>query len=178
MHIIIPMSGIGNRFIEAGYKEPKPLIVIDGKPIIEHVCNLFPNEDKFTFICNSKHLSETNMREVLQSIKPNANIVEIPNHKKGPVYAVSLVEYLIEDDEEVIVNYCDFGTYWDYEDFLKHTRNRDADGAIPSYKGFHPHMLGSTNYAFMRDDKQWMLEIKEKEPFTNNRMQEYASNGT
>lgn len=178
MHIIIPMSGIGNRFIEAGYKEPKPLIVIDGKHIIEHVCDLFPNEDKFTFICNSKHLSETNMREVLQSIKPNANIVEIPNHKKGPVYAVSLVEYLIEDDEEVIVNYCDFGTYWDYEDFLKHTRNREADGAIPSYKGFHPHMLGSTNYAFMRDDKQWMLEIKEKEPFTNNRMQEYASNGT
>ena len=99
MHIIIPMSGIGNRFIEAGYKEPKPLIVIDGKPIIEHVCNLFPNEDKFTFICNSKHLSETNMREVLQSIKPNANIVEIPNHKKGPVYAVSLVEAIIEDDE-------------------------------------------------------------------------------
>ena len=178
MHIIIPMSGIGNRFIQAGYKEPKPLIVVDGKPIIEHVCNLFPIEDKFTFICNSKHLAETNMREVLLSIKPNANIVEIPNHKKGPVYAVSLIENLIKDDEEVIVNYCDFGTYWDYEDFLKHTRDRDADGAIPSYKGFHPHMLGSTNYAFMRDDKQWMLEIKEKEPFTNNRMNEYASNGT
>ena len=178
MHIIIPMSGIGKRFIDAGYKDPKPLIVVDKKPIIEHVCDLFPNEDKFTFICNSKHLKETNMKEILQKIKPNANIVEIPNHKKGPVYAVSLIEDLIEDDEEVIINYCDFGTYWDYDDFLKHTRNRDADGAIPSYKRFHPHMLGSTNYAFMRDDKQWMLEIKEKEPFTNNRMQEYASNGT
>ena len=178
MHIVVPMSGVGNRFVEAGYKDPKPLIVIDGKPIIEHVCDLFPNEDKFTFICNAKHLSETNMREVLLSIKPNANVIEIPNHKKGPVYAVSLVEDLIEDDEEVIVNYCDFGTYWNYEDFLKHTRDRDADGAVPSYKGFHPHMLGSTNYAFMRDEKQWMLEIKEKEPFTDNRMQEYASNGT
>jgi len=178
MHIIIPMSGIGKRFINAGYKDPKPLIVVDGKPIIEHVCDLFPNEDKFTFICNSKHLAETNMREVLLSIKPTANIVEIPNHKKGPVYAVSLIENLIEDDEEVIVNYCDFGTYWDYKDFLKYTRERDADGAIPSYKGFHPHMLGSTNYAFMRDENQWMLEIKEKEPFTDNRMNEYASNGT
>lgn len=178
MHIVVPMSGVGNRFIEAGYKEPKPLIVIDGKPIIEHVCDLFPTETKFTFICNAKHLAETNMREVLLGIKPNANVVEIPNHKLGPVYAVHLVEDLIEDDEEVIVNYCDFGTYWDYEDFLKHTRERDADGAIPSYKGFHPHMLGSTNYAFMRDEKQWMLEIKEKEPFTDNRMNEYASNGT
>lgn len=178
MHIVIPMSGIGKRFIDAGYKDPKPLIVVDGKPIIEHVCNLFPGEEKFTFICNSKHLSETNMRDVLVRIKPNANIVEIPNHKKGPVYAVSLIEDLIEDEEEVIVNYCDFGTYWDYDDFLKHTRDRKADGAIPSYKGFHPHMLGSTNYAFMRDNKQWMLEIKEKEPFTENRMNEYASNGT
>ncbi len=178
MHIIIPMSGVGKRFIDAGYKEPKPLIVIDGKPIIEHVCNLFPGEDKFTFICNSKHLAETNMRAILLSIKPNANIVEIPNHKLGPVYAVTLINNLIEDEEETIVNYCDFGTYWDYNDFLQHTRNRNADGAIPSYKGFHPHMLGSTNYAFMRDKDQWMLEIKEKEPFTDNRMNEYASNGT
>ena len=178
MHIVVPMSGVGNRFVEAGYKDPKPLIVIDGKPIIEHVCDLFPGEDKFTFICNAKHLAETNMKEVLLKIKPNANVIEIPNHKKGPVYAVSLVENLIDDEEEVIVNYCDFGAYWDYEDFLKHTRDRNADGAVPAYKRFHPHMLGTTNYAFMRDDKQWMLEIKEKEPFTNNRMNEYASDGT
>ena len=95
MHIIIPMSGIGKRFIDAGYKEPKPLIVIDGKPIIEHVCDLFPNEYKFTFICNSKHLVETNMKQLLLGIKPNANVVEIPNHKLGPVYAVSLIEDLI-----------------------------------------------------------------------------------
>ena len=172
------MSGLGQRFVDAGYKEPKPLIVIDGMPIIEHVCNLFNDEDKFTFICNSKHLSETNMRKILKRIRPKANIVEIPNHKKGPVYAVSQIEELIEDEDEVIVNYCDFGTYWDYKDFLKHTRERGADGAIPSYRSFHPHMLGSTNYAFMRDERQWMLEIKEKEPFTENRMQEYASNGT
>ena len=178
MHIIIPMSGIGKRFIEVGYKVPKPLIRVDKKTIIEHVCNLFPDEDKFTFICNSRHLADTNIKQVLQSVKPNANIVEIPNHKKGPVYAVSLVNEVIEDDEEVIVNYCDFGTYWDYKNFLKHTRDRDADGAIVAYKGFHPHMLGNTNYAFMQDKKQWMLKIQEKEPFTNNRMQEYASNGT
>jgi NDP-sugar pyrophosphorylase family protein len=172
------MSGVGKRFVDAGYTVPKPLIEVDGKPIIEHVCDLFPGETKFTFICNAKHLAETNMREVLTSIKPGSQIVEIPNHKKGPVFAVDAINHLIDDDEEVIVNYCDFGTYWDYHDFLGHTRSRDADGAVPSYKGFHPHMLGTTNYAFIRDKDQWMLEIKEKEPFTDNRMQEYASNGT
>ena len=178
MHIIIPMSGVGNRFIKAGYKTPKPLIIIDEKPIIEHVCNLFGKNDKFTFICNSTHLNETSMRDILKNIKPNANIIEISNHKKGPVYAVNHINHLIDDDEEIIVNYCDFGTYWNYDDFLKHTRSRNADGDVVAYKGFHPHMLGTTNYAFMRSEEQWMLEIKEKEPFTNNRQNEYASNGT
>lgn len=178
MKIVIPMSGMGNRFVQAGYTDPKPLIEIDGKPIIEHVVNMFPGEEDFIFICNSKHLNETNMREVLNRIAPKGQVIEIPPHKKGPVYAVHCVEGLISSDEEVIVNYCDFSCFWDYEDFLNHTRNRNADGAVPSYKRFHPHMLGTTNYAFMRDEKQWMLEIKEKEPFTDNRMEEYASMGT
>ncbi len=172
------MSGMGNRFVAAGYTTPKPLIEIDGMPIIEHVVKMFPGETDFIFICNSKHLQETNMREVLMRIAPGGVIREIPPHKKGPVYAVLQVADLLADEEEVIVNYCDFSCYWDYSDFLKHTRDRKADGAVPAYKGFHPHMLGTTNYAFMRDDKQWMLEIKEKEPFTDNRMQEYASMGT
>ena len=178
MQVIIPMSGIGQRFINAGYVKPKPLVVIDGMPIIEHVVALFPKETNFFFICNSIHLKETNMRDILKKIAPKGRICEIHPHKKGPVHAVVQILDLINKDEEVIVNYCDFSTYWSYQDFLKHTRKRNADGAIPAYKGFHPHMLGSTNYAFMREDRQWMLEIKEKEPFTNNRNNEYASNGT
>ena len=39
--IIIPMSGIGKRFIDEGYEDPKPLISVDGSPIIEHVVKLF-----------------------------------------------------------------------------------------------------------------------------------------
>lgn len=178
MKIIIPMSGMGQRFVNAGYKVPKPLIEMDGKPIIEHVVNMFSEKDNFVFICNSMHLRETEMQNILNRIAPGSTIVEIEPHKFGPVYAVDYVSDIILDDEEVIVNYCDFSVYWDYHDFLDHTRNRNADGAVPAYKGFHPHMLGTTNYAFMRDDQQWMLEIKEKEPFTNNRMNEYASVGT
>ncbi|SCW85532.1 NDP-sugar pyrophosphorylase, includes eIF-2Bgamma, eIF-2Bepsilon, and LPS biosynthesis proteins [Paenibacillus tianmuensis] len=178
MQIIIPMSGIGKRFIDAGYKDPKPLIKVDGMPIIEHVINMFPGEENFTFICNKEHLETTEMRNILKRIAPKGSIIEIPPHKKGPVFAVDYISDRINDDDEVIVNYCDFSCYWNYQDFLEHTRKRNADGAIPAYKGYHPHMLGTTNYAFMRDKEQWMLEIKEKEPFTDNRMNEYASSGT
>ena len=62
IQLVIPMSGIGRRFIEAGYEDPKPLIEVDGKPIIEHVVNLFPGVEDIVFICNEKHIKETKMK--------------------------------------------------------------------------------------------------------------------
>lgn len=179
MHIIIPLSGIGKRFIEAGYKDPKPLIIVENKPIIEHVVNLFPGETKFTFICNDKHLKETKMREILLKIVPTANIFEVSvENRKGPVDAVLQAIELIDDDEEIIVSYCDYGTKWNYEKFKEELKLTNSDGGIVCYKGFHPHMLGSDNYAFVKETKMFMDMIQEKKPFTVNKMNEWASNGT
>jgi len=178
MQIIIPMSGIGKRFVEAGYTVPKPLIEVDGMPIIEHIVRLFDKKDSFIFICNQEHLDTTPMRAVLKRIAPYGKVVAIPPHKLGPVYAVLQASEYINLDEEVIVNYCDFSMVWDYSKFLKTLKHKNADGAIVCYTGFHPHMLGSTHYAFVKETHHWMEAIKEKEPFTENRMQEYASTGT
>lgn len=178
MQVVIPMSGIGKRFHDAGYKDIKPLIEVDGKPIIAHVVDMFPGESNFVFICNREHLETLPLRSVLESLKPEARIVSIEPHKKGPVYAVSQCFDVIDDDDEVIVNYCDFYSDWDYQDFLRDTHARQAEGCVPSYRGFHPHMLGTDNYAFIKDDDRWLKAIQEKKPFSDDRMAEYASNGT
>ena len=49
MQVIIPMSGTGQRFIKAGYKLPKSLIVLEDKPIIHHIMNYIERtyEDAF-----------------------------------------------------------------------------------------------------------------------------------
>jgi NDP-sugar pyrophosphorylase family protein len=177
MQLVIPMSGLGKRFVNAGYKLPKPLIEVDGYPMIKHVLDLFPNVTDIKFICNEKHIKETNMSKVLLSLAPTAKIYSIQT-AKGPVDAVLKVVNEIDDNEEVIVSYCDYGTHWNFNKFLETTRNGNFDGAIACYKGFHPHMLGTDNYAFCRESNNELLEIKEKQSFTNNRMNEYASNGT
>ncbi len=180
MQVIIPMSGFGERFRRVGYQVPKPLIDIEGKPIIAHVVDMFPGETDFIFICNQDHLDEPDfhMRDILENLCPTARIVGIAPHKLGPIHAVQQVADLVSDSEPTIVNYCDFTCYWDYSAFKKRVQETDCDGAVPAYRGFHPHTLGSTNYAYMREENMRMLDIKEKEPFTDNRMQEFASSGT
>ena len=87
MKIIVPMAGTGNRFVQKGYPDPKPLIRVNGKRIIEYILEMFDDEDdEFVFICNDSHLATTDMRDVLLSLKPNATIVSMPQHKLGPVW--------------------------------------------------------------------------------------------
>jgi NDP-sugar pyrophosphorylase family protein len=179
IQLIIPMSGIGKRFITAGYELPKPLIKVDGIPIIQHVVNLFPNLTDITFICNEDHVETFNLQKILKYISKTCKIYSVHNqNRKGPVDAVSKIFDKIDDDKEVIISYCDYGTYWNFEEFISTCRNGDFDGSIACYKGFHPHMLGTDNYAFCKEENNILLEIKEKESFTNNKMQEFASNGT
>ncbi|MDP1955349.1 MAG: NTP transferase domain-containing protein [Polaromonas sp.] len=174
------MSGFGERFRRAGYDVPKPLIEIEGKPVIAHVIDMFPGEHDFIFICNQDHLNNSfyRMRSILQEYCPTGRVVGIPAHKLGPIHAVQQIEHLIDEDRQVVVNYCDFACYWDWSHFKNFVAASHCDGAIPAYKGFHPHTLGSTNYAYMREANGWVEDIQEKQPYTNNRMDEYASSGT
>lgn len=179
MKIIIPMSGSGNRFLRAGFKEIKPLIEVDGKTIVEHVIDLFPGEEDFIFVCNNEHLKTTPLAQVLARAKPKGAIIAIPPHHLGPVYAVLQVANFIKDEEPVIVNYVDFFAHWEYEDFKKTIDGNKCDGCITAYQGFHPHLLGEGLYAGMRvNQNHSMLEIREKHCFTKNKMDSFHSAGT
>jgi bifunctional N-acetylglucosamine-1-phosphate-uridyltransferase/glucosamine-1-phosphate-acetyltransferase GlmU-like protein len=173
------MSGIGHRFILDGYKDPKPLIEVDGYPMIKHVIDLFPGITDVVFICNEIHIKNTNIVDVLKRYSPTCKIISTTNeNRKGPVDAIYKSFNEVNDNKKIIVSYCDYGTKWDFLKFIDDTINRDLDGSIACYTGFHPHMLGSDNYAFVNEEKLIALEVKEKEPFTDNKMSEYASNGT
>ncbi len=180
MQIIIPMSGFGERFRKAGYTVPKPLIQVDGKPIIEYIVEMFPGETNFIFICNQEHLnnSEYKLEETLNRICPTGKVIAIESHKLGPVYAVSKVFDLVNPDEPTIVNYCDFTCYWDYQHFKHFVETTNCDGSIPSYRGFHPHTLWSNYYAYVREKQGWVFDIQEKQPFTDTPQQEFASSGS
>ena len=174
------MSGYGERFRRAGYALPKPLIEIDQKPIIAHIIDMFPGEQDFIFVCNEDHLAnpDWHMESILRQYCPTGQICAISPHSFGPIHAVLQVEHLIDPERPVVVNYCDFTCYWDWIYFKDFVFKTGCSGAIVGYKGFHPHSLGNTNYAYMREKNGWVQDIQEKQPYTNNRMEEFASSGT
>ena len=165
------MTGMGKRFVEAGYTDPKPFIEIDGKPMIQHVLELFPGERDILLICRPEMTSK------MKQICPYAKIIEDEYRGLGPVDTVLQASSYIEDEEEVIVSYCDYGTKWDYTGFKQYVRSQHADGALACYRGFHPHMLGNDCYATARTENGLVKEVREKGFFTE-KLKDYTSNGT
>jgi NDP-sugar pyrophosphorylase family protein len=179
MQVVVPMSGFGERFRRAGYKVPKPLIMVDGKPIIAHVIDLFPGETDFLFICNREHLDEPAyaMAEALGEYCPTGRIVGIEPHREGPIGAIRQARKHIDPDRPMFVNYCDFNCFWDWADFKRFVAETECAGAVPAYRGFHPHSLHGNNYAFIRESGGWLSDIQEKQPWTDDPISEFASSG-
>lgn len=177
MFIYIPMSGLGNRYVRAGYSDPKPLIDVDGKPMIERVLDMFPGEHRFLFTVNRQHAETTDIVDRVQRMRSGAQVHVIDVQKDGPVRAAIETEHLIPDEEPVLLSYCDMGCQWDFDAFVRWAEEGDYDGAVVCYTGFHPSLLSPTLYARARCDGQTVLEIREKHQFTDDPMAEYTSNG-
>jgi beta-phosphoglucomutase-like phosphatase (HAD superfamily)/molybdopterin-guanine dinucleotide biosynthesis protein A len=83
MNIIIPVGGKGERFLNYGYKKPKPLINVLGKPMIFYVLdNLkLTNEDKVFIIYYN--IEDNIFRNVISEKYPYINFIRIKFQTKG-----------------------------------------------------------------------------------------------
>lgn len=176
VNIVIPMAGQSRRFNEAGYIGPKALLKVGENSMIEHVVNMFnPTLCQYYIIINKDQLDgNSNLITDLKKLALNVEVIVIDSHDLGPVYSALQVKN-INNDEEIIVSYCDFIVEWNYLSFLRHSQGND--GCIVSFKGFHPASFGNTYYAYMRVKDGRMLELREKQSFTDNRAEEHASAG-
>lgn len=179
VQLIIPMSGLGSRFLRAGYTEPKPLIKVDGRPIIDWVLRMFPGEEEPLFICRRAHIDTTPMADTLATLRPRGRIAVIDGAKLGPVAALLDVRDQIDDDRPVLISYCDYYMHWDYAGFLTQMATGQWGGSVPCYTGFHPHLLPAGNlYACCRvDDRGDLLEIREKFTFDPDKTRALHSPG-
>jgi NDP-sugar pyrophosphorylase family protein len=173
--VIIPMTGVGQRFVDAGYREIKPLIRVGGKSILEHVLKMFPGATRVICIVSKDHNQKDALIAEIKRIRTDATVVEIAKHKLGPGHAVLEAKNKIDPNLPTLVSYCDWAGSWSPTEMI--SQLKDASGSILTYTGFHPHMLRNTKFAYVRKQDEIVVDIQEKNPFTDSPMQEEASAG-
>lgn len=179
MKILIPAAGQSQRFSARGFSLPKMFLEVNGAMMIEQVIKMFDEKDEFLILVNEmvfeKYDSEI---QYIQAMNRSVRILPVEIHSKGPGYTLYRDEVrAFVDTSPFLISYCDFLVEWNYQSYKRHLESENPAGDIVSFKGFHPASFGDTKFAYLKVFKDEVLEVREKESFTDIRQEEFASTG-
>ena len=162
MNVIIPMAGRGKRFEDAGYSFPKPLIDVNGKPMIQIIIENLNLTAKHIFICQGEHVQKFAIHDLMNLLKPDSEIISINEITQGAAETVLKAKDLINNDDELIIANSDQWIDWNPQHFLSFMRKKDADGGIVTFISTHP------KWSYVRiNDENLVEEVAEKRPISN-----------
>lgn len=164
LNIVIPMAGEGSRFKMAGYYDPKPMININNKKMIELVINnIKPQRDhRFIFVCQSQHLKDTELEAILRRLSNDCIILSVDKKTGGAAETVLKAEEYINDESELMIANCDQWIDIDINDYLEAFDCENVDGMIMTMTA------NDQKWSYLRlDEESKVLEVKEKEVISN-----------
>jgi NDP-sugar pyrophosphorylase family protein len=147
------MAGKGQRFIESGYNNPKPMINVCGAPMIQRVIDsLTPKnvECNFIFIALQEHL-DNGLKEFLQD---RGTIIPLNVVTEGAACTTLMALKQINNDTPLVIANCDQYLEWDFDDFINTASN--YDGSVVVFNSTNPHH----SYALVK--KKVVVEVAEK----------------
>lgn len=165
MNILIPMSGSDENFRNQGYVYAKPLIEIDGRPLIEHALAPFKHlkDARTIFVIRKEDDLRFYLREVLRLLKPGAEVMRVDGATSGAACTALLAIEHIDNDEELLIANADQILDFDVEAVINHFRNRSLDAGTVVFDSVHP------RWSFVKtDENDLVIEAAEKRPISRN----------
>jgi len=171
---LISMAGKGKRFSEEGYFLPKPLIPVNGAPMVWKVIDCLPKADKWIFIVRQEHIDDYCIDKVIKQKIPEA-IISIDKDLLGGA-SIFCAEKYIPDNEEVFIAGCDMGFIYNKEKFEELKKNKDYACILWTFTkdkriSEKPESWG---YAVLEKDGLTIRDMSVRVPISNNPFEDHA----
>jgi len=160
LNVVIPMAGLGSRFQKVGYELPKPLIDVNGQPMVKLVVESMNIDAHFIYIVQKEHRLDYPLDDIL-SFTPNFSIVEVDGLTEGAACSVLASKELINNDNPLIIMNSDQLIIWDSNDFMGAIK--EYDGAIMCFEAYD----SKWSFARVNPNNNLITEVAEKNPISN-----------
>lgn len=162
MNVVIPMAGLGSRFAQAGYTFPKPLIEVNGKPMIQVVVENLNIEAHYIFLVQKEHYEKYQLKYMLNMIAPGCDIVQVNGITEGAACTTLLAQDFIDNDDPLLIANSDQYIEWNSNECLYAFTADGIDAGILTFKSVHP----KWSYARL-DAEGFVAEVAEKRPISD-----------
>jgi dTDP-glucose pyrophosphorylase len=157
------MAGAGSRFAQQGYTFPKPLIEVNGKPMIQVVVENLNIDAHFIFIVQKEHYEKYNLKYLLNLIAPGCDIVQVEGVTEGAACSTLLAKDYINNDAPLVMANSDQFIKWNSNECMYAFNADEIDGGIITFEASHP----KWSYARVGDDG-FVSEVAEKKVISND----------
>ena len=163
LQIVIPMAGEGKSFQKAGFKFPKFLVDMAGKPMIQWVTENINAEAKYIFILNEDIYNKYNLKYMLPLLVDNYEVVTVNEKTEGAPQTVLLAEKFINNDKPLAIINADQYMEWNSNEFFYAMAADECDGGIVTFDSTHP------MYSFVKTAEDgFITECAEKKPISRH----------
>jgi len=134
INIVIPMAGAGSRFVDAGFKKPKPFIDVNGMSMIERVLeNLDCPDANFILIARNDHMAKEEVLVERIRSKYNARFIGIDQLTEGTACTVLFARRYINNDEPLLIANSDQIVDINIAHFVDDCIKKDLNGSILTF---------------------------------------------
>jgi len=162
-NILIPMAGLGSRFIKEGFKVPKQIINIKDKHLIDISLDCLDYKDcNLIFVLRDEHVYNHHMDELLKKkFGDDITIVVLDQLTDGSVCSCLFAEEYIDNDAPLVIHTLDIEFRPVFDPHVIETL--DADGLILTFKS------NSINYSYAQLDSEGIVtKTAEKKAISPN----------
>ncbi len=153
------MAGLGSRFAEKGYDKPKPLIDVNGVPMIKAVVDSLGIDGNYIFIVQKQHSVIYHLLDVLDEIVPGCKIVEIDGLTDGAARTTLAAKELINNDDPLLIANSDQVVTWSGTAFTATLASMDA---VALFKA------NDSKWSYSQIEDGFITEIAEKKVISDN----------
>jgi HAD superfamily hydrolase (TIGR01509 family) len=157
LNVLVPMAGGGTRFINAGYTFPKPLIEINGKPMIQVVVENLNIEANYIFVVQKWQYEKYNLQYLLNMLAPGCKVVQVDGPTEGAACTTLLAKGYIDSLKPLLIANSDQYLEWDSNEAMYAFSADGIAGGIVTFQSKHP------KWSYVRlDGEGFVAEVAEK----------------
>jgi len=164
MKVLIPMAGEGSRFVKEGYTFPKPLIDVNGKPMIQVVVENLDFDCEYIFLVRKSHVEKyAGLVDTLDRITNGKfKYITVDGLTEGAACTALLAEELIDTDEDLLIANSDQFVEYESQNFTMLRDQTDCDAMVYTFNAVHP------KWSFVKTNSRgFITEVAEKRPISN-----------
>ncbi|MFC1894371.1 hypothetical protein ACFLYH_00295 [Candidatus Dependentiae bacterium] len=166
MITLIPMAGLGNRFLKKNYPVSKPFIPIMNDPMVITALRSFPQSDRYIFVCLKEHYDT--LKAATKALSVPVEIIVIDKVTQGQACTCLHAKETFNKDDSLFIASCDYQVVYDKKRYNKLMNDNSIDVIIWTFKIGAIKKANPKAFAYCKIDNGFVTQLVEKQTISND----------